>query len=252
MPRPRPTSAPGRFIKRVVICLLFSAILQFAVAVALCAFSRSWGRSRLGEEFHCGDEATYYLIVDTSKSFGRDILVGNLFSYSPFVAWGDGGWLDPESLKFERSEAPAGIPLWSRFRQITTGEAVDHYPSVSSYTLAVEIGSGWPARSASCFLTMSDERNPFAVHDGFALESPQFDSDRTPSVIPLKVHWNGALINTILYALIMLIPLALLPAARRHLRHRRGRCPACNYDLRATTTSVCPECGAAITPRAAT
>ncbi len=250
MPRPRQSSALRRLVKQLVICLILGAILQYAVAVGLCVLWRSWGTSRLGEEFHCGDEATYYLTVEASRSFGRHILVGNLFPYSPFIAWQDGGWLDPESLKFERSEAPAGIPSWSRFRQITAGEAVDHYPAVSSYALAVEIGSGWPARSASCFLTMSDERNPFAVHDGVALESPQFDSDRTPSIIPLKVHWNGALINTILYAQVMLIPLALLPAARRHLRRRRGRCPTCNYDLRATTTGACPECGAAITPRA--
>ena len=42
---------------------------------------------------------------------------------------------------------------------------------------------------------------------------------------------------------------AVLPAARlarqarRDLRHRRGFCPACGYDLTGNVSGACPECG---------
>jgi hypothetical protein len=34
---------------------------------------------------------------------------------------------------------------------------------------------------------------------------------------------------------------------RRRLRRARGRCPACGYDLKGSTSAVCPECG--VTPK---
>ncbi|MCC6907004.1 MAG: hypothetical protein IT430_03600 [Phycisphaerales bacterium] len=62
-----------------------------------------------------------------------------------------------------------------------------------------------------------------------------------------------------LQALYVAVAFAVLTLARRHvlstvraIRQQTRHCPTCNYDLRATTTGVCPECGAAITPRAAT
>ncbi len=45
--------------------------------------------------------------------------------------------------------------------------------------------------------------------------------------------------------LVLLIP--LLPTSLscfHHRRHTPGHCPACNYNLHANTTGVCPECGA--------
>ena len=35
----------------------------------------------------------------------------------------------------------------------------------------------------------------------------------------------------------------LTPRRRRRRRMRRGRCPACNYDLRHDLSDGCPECG---------
>lgn len=36
---------------------------------------------------------------------------------------------------------------------------------------------------------------------------------------------------------------------RRCLADLLDRCPACQYDIRATTTNLCPECGATLPPR---
>lgn len=46
------------------------------------------------------------------------------------------------------------------------------------------------------------------------------------AIYPLAALWNGPL--------------------RRKRRLRRGLCALCGYDLRATTSKVCPECGKAI------
>ncbi len=69
-------------------------------------------------------------------------------------------------------------------------------------------------------------------------------------LIPLSPVWPGFIGNSLFYAFGLYAIVHLRGEARRHLRRRAGRCPNCNYDLRATTTGICPECGAAITPRA--
>jgi hypothetical protein len=61
----------------------------------------------------------------------------------------------------------------------------------------------------------------------------------------------GFAINTVFYAAVLWVLLALPGAVRRFVRRRRGRCTRCGYDLRATTTGVCPECGGPVTVRPA-
>ena len=61
--------------------------------------------------------------------------------------------------------------------------------------------------------------------------------------ILLRPVWPGFAINTVVYAAILWL-LALAPfTARRMIRHRRGRCRKCGYDLRGDFSASCPECG---------
>ncbi len=62
--------------------------------------------------------------------------------------------------------------------------------------------------------------------------------------IPVVVNWSNFAVNTaamtpVAFALLCIPP--ALRAIRRRRRARRGRCPACGYDLQTLTT--CPECG---------
>lgn len=67
------------------------------------------------------------------------------------------------------------------------------------------------------------------------------------SAIPHQPIWPGFVVNIAVFSGAWLLLLYTPGVARRGLRRRRGRCPGCNYDLRATPrSSPCPECGAQV------
>ena len=67
---------------------------------------------------------------------------------------------------------------------------------------------------------------------------------------PTRPLWPGFAVNSLLYAALWWIVLVLFawlirfirrwPARRRE---KRGRCPACGYDLRGGFDAGCSECG---------
>jgi hypothetical protein len=64
-------------------------------------------------------------------------------------------------------------------------------------------------------------------------------SERTH--LPLMPVWPGFAVNTLLYGAFAGLVLFAPGATRRMLRHRRGACIACGYDL--AGLGQCPECG---------
>lgn len=84
-----------------------------------------------------------------------------------------------------------------------------------------------------------------AVKNGILLSKENYSDIRT---IPLCPVWPGFAINTLLYTGILwfltLCPFQLRRQLRRHIRHRRGSCLKCGYDLNHADHKACPECGA--------
>ncbi len=111
--------------------------------------------------------------------------------------------------------------------------------------------AGLPVRSlqAEVRLAASDYADPVysvVLIGGIRIDNrvmkPAFTLE---NVLPVQPIWPGFAINTIFYAAILWL-LTFGPfMARRYIRHKRGRCINCGYDLRGTFGGggVCPECG---------
>ncbi|MEO1512685.1 MAG: hypothetical protein AAFU70_11480, partial [Planctomycetota bacterium] len=61
--------------------------------------------------------------------------------------------------------------------------------------------------------------------------------------LPLRPIWTGLAVNTSFYGLLVFGLVSLVNGARRYRRLKRGRCPACGYDLGFDLRGGCPECG---------
>jgi len=142
---------------------------------------------------------------------------------------------DAESVMIDA--AADGLPWWSRQReQIRQGTAI------KPQHLWFEFAYGWPIRAYSCGI------NRGVVQDGWELSRSPRPADSTVinnsrRFIPLRPIWTGQIVNTVFYAVVLLLMILGLRRLRRHIRCRRGLCPTCAYDLRGGSHSACPECG---------
>jgi hypothetical protein len=112
----------------------------------------------------------------------------------------------------------------------------------------IEDARGWPYLALWCTLDPAVIEGTAAgkpCPDGIALS--KLNGKITTSyfrALPVRPIWRGLAADTGIFAGAWLSGLVLAGAGRRWWRRRRGRCPACGYDLSGSST-VCPECGAA-------
>ncbi len=105
---------------------------------------------------------------------------------------------------------------------------------------------GWPMISLEkqgWYRHESDPQRSSSATVGVLHLPRTWDCGHTNQMLPLRPIWPGFLINTVFYTAI-LWPLYISPfILRRHIRHKRGRCIKCGYDLRGDLDAGCPECG---------
>lgn len=167
---------------------------------------------------------------------------------------------------YQRSDTPAlsGIPI--PFTPLSPEAFIEHLPRASVFRTGdplarfnwpdgsyyVEEFAGWPCLSMTSRLAVAGWNNGATLEMIGHCDIPKsWHKPGWPQTVPLLPVPLGFTINTALSAACLWVFTIGPFRARRLLRRHQGLCIVCNYDLRATTTGVCPECGAHAPGRAA-
>lgn len=242
------TSAMRRVAKRLILCIILGAVLQYLLAVAIALGGSSYTPDESRILYTPGGDNRCFLVVDESSSMGIDVFRGKFWGDVTKAHWKESIWyvqVDEQRVYLgptvDRVSAPP--PTWTRFSKLGRDPSYDHYPNPLAYSDCCDFTFGWPMRSASYFAASSSASGDLDILTGIVVSSTPFTSNVVPRVIPLRIHWPGAIANTLLYAAVIFMTVTFVPMARRTIRRRADRCTACGYDLRGTTHTVCPECG---------
>jgi hypothetical protein len=146
-------------------------------------------------------------------------------------------------------KVPAGWPpqmdlVWkgrSSFVTQVHGQGLD---AASKGHVLICTSAGWPVRALELqrFVTLTSVSERGALT--FPIESqPSRLGSPGRGVVPVLPRAGGFALDTAFYGTIVFLLWSAPTVIRRRARKRRGRCPACGYDLRATPNTTCPECG---------
>jgi hypothetical protein len=112
----------------------------------------------------------------------------------------------------------------------------------------MRIDAGWPMRSFRGFVSggLLDPNHsqtllfPLQELSVIARERP-FGKGTLPRYLPYGPLWLGLIVNTLLYATVLIVIMWMWYVMRSRLRLRRGLCPTCKYPI--GVSEVCTECG---------
>lgn len=149
-------------------------------------------------------------------------------------------WLGPEGGQSQSDPSPSDLaPYWFKRFALTEDEKPDDSRLLAAY--------GWPllALRYECQIPGGEPNTDNCSCPVTGLDPWQdpIMSYTLHRVIPCYPIWRGLLANTLLYAIFAGVIFHWLPALRRHVRYRYGKCPKCAYNLKHDLKSGCPECG---------
>jgi hypothetical protein len=121
-------------------------------------------------------------------------------------------------------------------------EAVGEWPIRYANQLNV-VQAGWPLRSMQGWWGFG--RTPREMGRHGLWHPVWFDRYRrvpgSATDLPTLPRWPGFAINTMLYAALLWLSVAVPRSVRRWLRVKEGLCPVCRYPI--GSSPVCTECG---------
>jgi len=132
------------------------------------------------------------------------------------------------------------IPRWSLWGEGATIRA-------SWFDAHLVEGMGWPLLALKCEYDPSATGGTTArARSGIetsAFRMTDVNGVRYMKTLPVLPIWVGFVGNTVFYATVWFALTLGFRLARGSVRHRRGRCLSCGYDLRGDFDAGCPECG---------
>lgn len=137
------------------------------------------------------------------------------------------------------------LPHWIRFADPRrTAQADGRWHEV------VVVESGWPLPAVGAEHEIrrdnGDSNRAASTRWGIVLNrSDEVDSKKLVHlpVLPLRVLPIGFVLNSLIFASILLALAAIATGATRLRRYARGACPECGFDRKSDFSSPCPECG---------
>ena len=214
-------------LRRAALVLILGFCTTVAVAGAVGWFGLDVGKPKYFETTLKGRPESY--IVTRSEAVGR--------SFFQELEWVKSSAAEPRTPSEIRRDfksadwntAPHSDMAWSR-------------GGPNGSTLMVEWG--WPLR---CVWGATESLRDTQRSTSFGLYNyrGQVNPTTTYSVaVPFAPNPWGLAVDILVWAAAWWTLLFAPARLRRYLRLRRGHCPRCNYDLRATSpASPCPECG---------
>ncbi len=221
-----------RRLFKLVVFLMLGAVVNVAVAWG-CALWVDRGQAKIA----AGRTLQGYIwVVRRGSARGAEFVLWVRTYGDIEVAFpGEGNW------------PPDLIPSWS-----TISHEIDPAgPKIYGSQTQMQDARGWPMLSMRCTFLRARSgvgvRTRREVVGGLEMPpriwtggSVRYRKDRALPYIPIAL---GFVVNTLLYAAFIGLPIAGRSAGRRVIRRKRGHCINCGYDLRGTEHEVCPECG---------
>jgi hypothetical protein len=255
------SSQPARLLRRVLLCLALGAITTVAIAwgsAAIIPLDQHGGTVALD-----GDHLQPWLIRLEHPTGERIVWFekGRIYNKQPAIGPPGGSsaavanWSFATATRSNRSFTRGEVPLPKELRELIErrghiwGAAVDR--------------RGWPFPAMQCRFTgymsppaaSAEIKLPsiYTLESGSAIErdaaaAQPRESLATLRAYPLAPAWPGlaadvAILGAAWFGVLLWLAGSGLAAARGARRERRGRCPACGYDLRHDLAGGCPECG---------
>ena len=226
-----------RRLTKLVVFLLLGAIVNVAVA---------WGCGAWIDIDHRTDETSWGIdfrdgkdwVLSTTRSRGAMSVTSNWS-----VDW------DPMFNKPGTKTATDLTKMRLAFVHPTDQQQLEYSDLTRTLTAygwpRLAVWSGYQRRQE---LGMVQTSASWTNTTGLRISGEQFakyPGSAVPRTLPYRPIWPGFAINILFYAALLWL-LVLGPfTARRLIRHKRGHCIKCGYDLRGNSGGVCPECGVA-------
>jgi hypothetical protein len=177
------------------------------------------------------------------------------------VAWGIAGWLAVPSYKdgWRGQRVPASMHMvlasWPECERAEQGRGFGRTHTTAHFgpqgyfgneKVLVHMQTGWPMRSMESWLTIDRSEPPLQETRFFGLRTADLPRARpypeTPfGQIPLRPDSPGFVVNTVVWAMILVLLVRGPRWVRGEIRVRRGLCRACGYPI--GVADRCTECG---------